>query len=111
APDGAPAVDPDTLLPHWTDAPTGQVPIVVARESADAVDPWAAVPAPAGKPFTVAIALVIAIAGLSLLRAVLLRRNGRRAGGTWGCGFPYATPRMQYTASSFADPILHVFQG
>lgn len=71
----------------------------------------AAVPAPAGKPFTVAIALVIAIAGLSLLRAVLLRRNGRRAGGTWGCGFPYATPRMQYTASSFADPILHVFQG
>jgi len=45
--DGAPIVDPDTLLPHWTDAPTGQVPIVVARESADAVDPWAAIPAPA----------------------------------------------------------------
>ncbi|MDH2903924.1 MAG: phosphatidate cytidylyltransferase [Actinomycetota bacterium] len=41
------AVDPATLLPHWTDAPTGQVPIVVARESADAVDPWAAIPAPA----------------------------------------------------------------
>lgn len=45
--DAAPFVDPDTLLPHWTDAPTGQVPIVVARESADAVDPWAAIPAPA----------------------------------------------------------------
>jgi phosphatidate cytidylyltransferase len=42
-----PLVDPDTLLPHWTDAPTGQVPIVVAREAADAVDPWAAIPAPA----------------------------------------------------------------
>jgi phosphatidate cytidylyltransferase len=40
-------VDPETLLPHWTDAPTGQVPIVVAREAADAVDPWAAIPAPA----------------------------------------------------------------
>jgi len=40
-------VDPDTLLPHWTDAPTGQVPIVVAREAADGVDPWAAIPAPA----------------------------------------------------------------
>ena len=24
-------IDPTTLLPHWTDAPTGQVPIVVAR--------------------------------------------------------------------------------
>jgi len=45
--DDAPQVDPETLLPHWTDAPTGQVPIVVARESADAVDPWAAIPAPA----------------------------------------------------------------
>lgn len=43
----APTVDPDTLLPHWTDAPTGQVPIVVAREAAKSDDPWAAVPAPA----------------------------------------------------------------
>jgi phosphatidate cytidylyltransferase len=45
--DEIPRVDPETLLPHWTDAPTGQVPIVVAREAADAVDPWAAIPAPA----------------------------------------------------------------
>jgi phosphatidate cytidylyltransferase len=45
--DDAPYVDPDTLLPHWTDAPTGQVPIVVAREAAESDDPWAAIPAPA----------------------------------------------------------------
>jgi len=45
--DDAPQVDPDTLLPHWTDAPTGQVPIVVAREAADDGDPWSAIPAPA----------------------------------------------------------------
>lgn len=43
----APLFDEDTLLPHWTDAPTGQVPVVVAREAADNDDPWAAVPAPA----------------------------------------------------------------
>ncbi|HEY5010377.1 MAG TPA: hypothetical protein VIH73_04415, partial [Acidimicrobiales bacterium] len=43
----APDVDPDTLLPHWTDAPTGQVPIVVAREAAKSDDPWSAVPGPA----------------------------------------------------------------
>ena len=43
----APQVDPTTLLPHWTDAPTGQVPIVVAREAALSDDPWAAIPAPA----------------------------------------------------------------
>jgi len=56
-----------------------------------------------------AIALAIAIAGLSLLRTFLLRRNGQRAGGTWGCGFPYSTPRMQYTASSYAAPLLSSF--
>jgi len=42
-----PVIDPTTLLPHWTDAPTGQVPIVVAREAAESDDPWSAVPAPA----------------------------------------------------------------
>ena len=41
------ALDPETLLPHWTDAPTGQVPIVVAREAAESDDPWSTVPAPA----------------------------------------------------------------
>ena len=45
--DAQPDVDPATLLPHWTDAPTGQVPIVVAREAAQSDDPWAAIPAPA----------------------------------------------------------------
>ena len=43
----APLIDPTTLLPHWTDAPTGQVPIVVAREAAENDDPWSAIPAPA----------------------------------------------------------------
>ncbi len=43
----APEIDPATLLPHWTDAPTGQVPIIVAREAAENDDPWAAIPAPA----------------------------------------------------------------
>ena len=42
-----PQIDPETLLPHWTDAPTGQVPIVVAREAALNDDPWSAIPAPA----------------------------------------------------------------
>ena len=40
-------IDPTTLLPHWTDAPTGQVPIVVARVAAESDDPWSAIPAPA----------------------------------------------------------------
>jgi phosphatidate cytidylyltransferase len=38
-------------LPHWTEAPTGEVPAVLARESADRLgesgDTWSSIPAPA----------------------------------------------------------------
>ncbi len=38
----------ETTLPHWTEAPTGQVPAVLTREPESATtDPWASVPAPA----------------------------------------------------------------
>ena len=30
--------------------------------------------------------------------------------GTWGCGFPFPTARMQYTASSFADSLVRLFR-
>ncbi len=39
--------DEPSMLPHWTEAPTGQVPIVVARDAATQDDPWSAIPAPA----------------------------------------------------------------
>jgi len=45
--DDAVEIDPETLLPHWTDAPTGAVPIVVAKEAEESADPWASIPAPA----------------------------------------------------------------
>jgi phosphatidate cytidylyltransferase len=47
AAESIPVIDEATLLPHWTDAPTGQVPIVVARETAESDDPWDSIPAPA----------------------------------------------------------------
>jgi phosphatidate cytidylyltransferase len=40
-------LDEVTMLPHWTAPPTGQVPIVVAREAAESADPWSSIPAPA----------------------------------------------------------------
>jgi CDP-diglyceride synthetase len=46
--DWAPAPS-EAELPHWTEAPTGEVPAVVARdrgEGGEAGDPWASVPAP-----------------------------------------------------------------
>jgi CDP-diglyceride synthetase len=39
---------PAATLPHWTDAPTGEVPAVLSRPGEDdgGRDPWAALPAP-----------------------------------------------------------------
>jgi hydrogenase-4 component B len=45
---------------------------------------------------------------LALLRRGLARGHGTVA--TWGCGYPLAGPRMQYTASSFAAPLVRVFR-
>ncbi len=52
---------------------------------------------------------------LLLLALVLFRRGllaGRRVeqGATWGCGYAQPTPRMQYTASSFAQPLTNLFR-
>ncbi len=44
----AAGADEESILPHWTEAPTGQVPAVLTREAAASEDdPWATVPAPA----------------------------------------------------------------
>ncbi|MBI5596052.1 MAG: hypothetical protein HY928_08185 [Elusimicrobia bacterium] len=45
------------------------------------------------------------------LRQALLRRRTVALQPTWGCGFTLPSPAMQYTASSFAQPLLLVFRG
>ncbi len=37
-------------------------------------------------------------------------KKGVRSMGTWGCGYRFPAPRMQYTASSFADSLVRLFQ-
>lgn len=63
------------------------------------------------------VALVIAVGiGLGIaLRWRLARHADPSAGAmrrapTWGCGYPLPAPRMQYTASSFAEPVTRVFE-
>jgi hypothetical protein len=34
----------------------------------------------------------------------------KAAGATWGCGYVLPSPRMQYTASSFAQPLTDLFR-
>jgi hydrogenase-4 component B len=57
----------------------------------------------------IALSIYAAI-GLGWLgRRAMLRRRVVQEGETWACGYPMPTPRMQYTASSFAAPLLSAF--
>lgn len=49
-----------------------------------------------------ALALLLLIGALALLRKRLLTGREIAFAGTWDCGYGTPTPRMQYTASSFA---------
>ena len=49
------------------------------------------------------------LAVLILLRRHLLARRRVEADITWGCGYAQPTARMQYTASSFAQPLTDLF--
>lgn len=52
----------------------------------------------------------VILIGLVLLLVILYRSRLRNSpcssSETWGCGYPAPTPRMQYTASSFADSLV-----
>jgi len=56
-----------------------------------------------------ALALACSVLVLALGRAALVRRQPSHQADTWGCGYQPVTARMQYTAASFAAPLLVVF--
>ncbi len=83
--------------------------------------PALATVAPGAPPGPLAAALVpVGAAGMLVAGALglacgarwLLRRRApaARPAVTWGCGYPKPAVRMQYTASSFAQPITRVLQ-
>lgn len=54
-------------------------------------------------------ALLLTLVLVGLLRRALTRRHTVHR--TWGCGYTAATPRMQYTGSSFASQFGDTFEG
>ncbi len=64
--------------------------------------------APMLRPIQTAALLVAAIAALAIVAILVATRNARRAV-TWDCGYLDPTPRMQYTASSFARGLVAMF--
>jgi hydrogenase-4 component B len=57
----------------------------------------------------IAIALVVALAVPLVALRVLSASRRTRAYETWGCGRMVQTPRMEYTATAFANPFKRVF--
>jgi hydrogenase-4 component B len=45
-----------------------------------------------------------------LIKVKLEKKYGRRTSAAWGCGYKNLNPRMQYTASSFADELNEIPQ-
>lgn len=56
-------------------------------------------------PLLIVVWLLVGV-GVSL---ALVRDRARRRRPTWACGLPALTPDMEYTATSFAEPLTRVF--
>jgi formate hydrogenlyase subunit 3/multisubunit Na+/H+ antiporter MnhD subunit len=62
------------------------------------------------KAFVIAAtAMLAAIVLLTILRRRLLRGRQIASSVTWDCGYAAPSPRMQYTAASFAQPLTDLF--
>jgi hydrogenase-4 component B len=83
----------------------------VARASSAWQPAWADAPLPA--PLATLGVFHLVIAAIATIAAVLLwrrvRKNGLERAVTWDCGYAAPTPRMQYTAGSFAGIIVGWF--
>jgi formate hydrogenlyase subunit 3/multisubunit Na+/H+ antiporter MnhD subunit len=60
------------------------------------------------QPAALLVGLVGVLALVWLVNQRLAQRHARRVD-AWGCGRDLQTPRMQYTATSFAEPLQRVF--
>ncbi len=58
----------------------------------------------------ISAALLVLGVGLCLVRRCLPRGREETTTGTWDCGYARPTARMQYTASSFAQPLTDLFK-
>ena len=56
------------------------------------------------------IGLVILIGGIAHIRWRILRKKKRSIMPTWGCGYSAPSARMQYTGSSFVQPLQSAFE-
>ncbi len=81
---------------------TGATPAVTADVLAPEMGPLVAVS-------LVALIVLAMVAAVALMRRGYLRGRDVRPGVTWDCGYARPTARMQYTGTSFAQPLVTLF--
>jgi hydrogenase-4 component B len=97
----------------------GLAPGLLAPLLGDGVAAWApelpdagprlAALAPLGRVGATGVLLLAALAATAGVLWLRLRKGGVATGPTWGCGYAAPTPRIQYTASSFAQMLVDLF--
>lgn len=97
------------LIGVWPQGPLQLLRPAVAALAGAGPDTGLAAGGPPVAITRVAAVLVVALGAILLARALLLRAREVRAAPTWGCGYDAPTARMQYTAASFAEPVLAPF--
>lgn len=60
-------------------------------------------------PVLIALALALGVTVVAVGFRALAARRARRRSLVWGCGGTRLSPRMQYTATSYAEPLIRVF--
>jgi len=87
---------------------------VVAAATGVALETTSAQLALATRPLGVAVAVLAVFAALAgvlwAARAGRLAFAAVRRAPVWGCAYPFPSPKMQYTASSFAQPLTTQFR-
>lgn len=86
---------------------------IIAEISPHATSAAAAASDPASLLWIILIsffALAVLVCGLAILRHRLLAGRTVTAAPTWDCGYIAPAPRMQYTSSSFSQPIVSMFK-
>ena len=101
------ALNPTLVLPALTEAVTGVIP--AARPVTGEVTLRLTAITGSISPILIALTLAAAMVAVQgLVRAVATRRV-RRAARLWDCGAGPVSARMEYTATSFAEPLQRVF--
>jgi hydrogenase-4 component B len=95
-------------------APAGVAPVLDRAVAAWAPplasgEPRLAALAPLGWITALGLALLAMAAGVGLLLWARVPRRGCLPGCTWDCGYAQPSPRMQYTATSFAQMLVQLF--